>query len=149
MSPELSAGVSVETVSRTMEALLTREGRPVIYHDIATATDLSVSARTAASPTGLLPALVVAGEAVWREATGSGFGLDIARDREAFLGFRLRGIGSGSLTTVMLATMEATAQVTGPRGVVASDLNALWSAATERMEHASRAQPRTWPGASP
>ena len=111
MSANLSSGVSVETVSRTMEALLTREGRPVIYHDIATGADLPVSAKNTASPTGLLPALVVAGEAVWREATGTGFGLDIVRDRDALLGFRLRGIGAGSFTTVMLATMEATAQV--------------------------------------
>lgn len=143
------SAVSVETVSRTMEALLNREGRPVIYHDIATGADLPVSAKTTSSPTGLLPALVVAGEAVWREATGTGFGLDIVKDRDAFLGFRLRGICAGSLTTVMLATMEATAQVTGSGVVVASDLSALWSAATERMEQTARAQPCSSPGASP
>ena len=149
MSPDLSSGVSVETVSRAMEALLTREGRPVIYHDIATGADLTVSARNTASPTGLLPALVVAGEAVWREAMGTGFALDIVRDREAFLGFRLKRIGAGSLTAVMLATMEAAAQVTGSGVVVASDLNALWSAATGRIEHAARSMPRAGPGASP
>jgi hypothetical protein len=141
--------VNVEMVSRTMEALLMREGRPVIYRDIATGADLPVSARNTASPTGLLPALVVAGEAVWREATGTGFGLDIVRDREALLGFRLRGIGAGSLTTVMLATMEATAQVTGSGVVVASELNALWSAATERIEQTARAHPSSRAGAAP
>ena len=149
MSAHLSSGVGVETVSRTMEALLIREGRPVVYHDIATGADLPVSAKNTATPTGLLPALVVAGEAVWREATGTGFGLDIVRDREAFLGFRLRGIGAGSFTTVMLATMEATAQVTGSGVVVASDLNALWTAATERVEQNARAKPSSAPGASP
>jgi hypothetical protein len=149
MSAHLSSGVSVETVSRTMEALLIREGRPVVYHDIATGADLPVSAKNMASPTGLLPALIVAGEAVWREATGTGFGLDIVRDRDALLGFRLRGIGAGSFTTVMLATMEATAQVTGSGVVVASDLNALWSAVTERVEQNARAQARSAPGASP
>ncbi len=149
MSAHLSSGVSVETVSRTIEALLIREGRPVVYHDIATGADLPVSAKNTASPTGLLPALIVAGEAVWREATGTGFGLDIVRDRDALLGFRLRGIGAGSFTTVMLATMEATAQVTGSGVVVASDLNALWSAVTERVEQNARAQARSAPGASP
>jgi len=143
------SAVSVETVSRTMEALLTREGRPIIYHDIATGADLPVSAKTTASPTGLLPALVVAGEAVWREATGTGFVLDIVKDRDAFLGFRLRGIGAGSFTAIMLATMEATAQVTGSGLVVASDLSALWSAATERMEQTAQAQTSKSPGASP
>ena len=149
MSPDRSSGVSVETVSRTMEALLTREGRSVIYHDIATGADLFVSAKNAASPTGLLPALVAAGEALWREATGSGFGLDIVRDREAVLGFRLEGIGAGSLTTVMLATMEAAAQVSGSGVVVASDLGAVWFAATDRKEQAVRAEPRGTPGPSP
>ena len=149
MSANLSSGVSVEAVSRTMEALLTREGLPVIYHDVATGADLPVSAKNTASPTGLLPALVVAGEAVWREATGTGFGLDIVRDRDAFLGFRLRGIGAGSFTTLMLATMEATAQVTGSGVVVASDLNALWTAATERIEQTTRSKPHSAPGASP
>jgi hypothetical protein len=149
MSAHLSLGVSVETVSRTMEALLTREGLPVIYHDIATGGDLPVSAKNTASPTGLLPALVVAGEAVWREATGTGFGLDIVRDRDAFLGFRLRGIGAGSFTTLMLATMEATAQVTGSGVVVASDLNALWTAAAERIEQTTSSKPHSAPGASP
>jgi hypothetical protein len=86
---------------------------------------------------------------VWREATGTGFGLDIVRDRDAFLGFRLRGIGAGSFTTVMLATMEATAQVTGSGVVVASDLNALWTAATERIEQTARSTPHSAPGASP
>jgi hypothetical protein len=149
MSAQLSSGVSVEVVSRAMEALLVQEGRPVIYHDIATRTDLPVSAKNTASPTGLLPALVVAGEAVWREATGTGFGLDIVRDREALLGFRLKNIGAGSLTTVMLATMEATAQVTSSGVVVASDLNALWTAATERIEQRALSQPKSTPGASP
>jgi hypothetical protein len=49
----------------------------------------------------------------------------------------------------MLATMEATAQVTGSGVVVASDLSALWSAATERMEQTARSQTRSSPGVSP
>jgi hypothetical protein len=149
MTIDPMSGVNVEAVSRAMEALLTLERRPVIYHDIATGADLPVSAKNTASPTGLLPALVVAGEAVWRDATGTGFGLNIVRDREAFLGFRLKGIGAGSFTTVMLATMEATAQVTTSGAIVASDLNALWMAATGRIEQAAQLRPPSAPGASP
>ena len=134
------SGVNVETVSRAMEALLRREDRPVVYHDQATGTDLMVSPATAASPAGLLPALVVAGEAVWRETTGSGFELGIVRDREALLGFRLRAIGAGSLTEVMLSAMEAAAQVTTSGVLVASDLGAVWSAATDRIDQAARDQ---------
>ena len=143
------SAISVETVSRTMEAMLTREGRPVIYYDQSSAMDLVIKPGTAASPTGLLPALVVAGEAVWREVTGKGFALDIVRDHEAMLGYRLRGINAGSLTTLMLATLEATAQVTGSGMVIASDLNAVWTAATERLERSARPEPSRSIGAAP
>jgi len=143
------SAVDIGTVSRVMEALLETEGRPIVYHDQATGADLAITPMAASSPSGLLPALVVAGEAVWREATGKGFALDIVRDPEALLGYRLRAIGAGSLTTVMLAAMEATAQVTGSGVVVASDLNAVWSAATDRIEHNMRSSSRSTTGAAP
>jgi len=76
----------------------------------------------------------VAGEAVWREATGNGFALDIIRDPTALLGYRLNGIGAGTFTTVMLATMEAAAQVASPEAFLVNDLTAVWSAASERVE---------------
>ena len=72
--------VSVESVSRTLEALLTRDTRSVVYRDKANGQDLVISPLSAASASGLLPAFVVAGEAVWRQATGNGFSLDIVRD---------------------------------------------------------------------
>jgi hypothetical protein len=143
------SAVDIGTVSRVMETLLETEGRPILYHDRATGADLAITPMAASSPSGLLPALAVAGEAVWREATGKGFALDIVRDPEALLGYRLRGIGAGSLTTVMLAAMEATAQVTGSGVVVASDLNAVWSAATDRIEQSARSSPRNTTGAAP
>jgi len=143
------SAVDIGTVSRVMETLLETEGMPVLYHDQGTGADLAITPMAASSPSGLLPALIVAGEAVWREATGKGFALDIVRDPEALLGYRLRGIGAGSLTTVMLAAMEATAQVTGSGVVVASDLNAVWSAATDRIEHSARSSPRSTTGATP
>ena len=143
------SAVDIGTVSRVMEALLETEGRPILYRDHATGADLAITPMAASSPSGLLPALVVAGEAVWREATGKGFALDIVRDPEALLGYRLRAIGAGSLTTVMLAAMEATAQVTGSGVVFASDLNAVWSAATDRIEHSARSTPRSTTGAAP
>ena len=143
------SAVSVGTVSRTMEAFLVREGRSIVYRDRATGQDLVVSPPSAASPSGLLPAFVVAGEAVWRVATGNGFSLDIVRDRQALLGYRLQGIGAGHFATVMLATMEATAQVAGPSAIVVNELNALWSAATGRIERRPRLTPRAGVGAAP
>lgn len=141
--------VSVKWVSRTMEVLLAREGRPIVYRDRATGQDLVVSPPSAASPSGLLPAFVVAGEAVWREATGKGFPLDIVRDPQSLFGYRLRGIGAGHFATVMLATMEAAAQVAGPSAIVVNELNALWSAATDRIARRPRLTPRAGAGAAP
>jgi hypothetical protein len=141
--------VSVESVSRTMETLLARDGRGIVYRDGATGQDLVVSVPGAASPSGLLPAFVVAGEAVWREATGNGFSLDIVRDPQALLGYRLRAIGAGHFATVMLAAMEATAQVAGPSAIIVNDLNALWSAATDRIERQPRPSPKAGTGAAP
>ena len=143
------SAVSVESVSRTLEALLTRGKRSVVYRDGATGQDLVVSPLSAASPSGLLPAFVVAGEAVWREATGNGFSLDIVPDPQALLGYRLRRIGAGHFATVMLATMEATAQVAGPSAIVVNDLNALWSAATDRIERHTRPFSRAGAGVAP
>ena len=141
--------VSVDWVSRTMEVLLAREGRSIVYRDGATGQDLVVSPPSAASPSGLLPAFVVAGEAVWREATGKGFSLDVVPDPQALLGYRLRGIGAGHFATVMLATMEAVAQVAGPSAIVVNDLNALWSAVTDRIERQPRPSPQAGSGAAP
>jgi hypothetical protein len=132
-----------------MEVLLVQGGRSIVYRDKAGGQDLVVSPLGAASPSGLLPAFVVAGEAVWREATGSGFSLDIVRDPQALLGYRLRGIGAGHFATVMLATMEAAAQAAGPSAIVVNDLNALWSAATDRIERQRRPSPRAGAGAAP
>ena len=141
--------ISVESVSRTLEALLTRDTRSVVYRDGATGQDLVVSPLSAASPAGLLPAFVVAGEAVWREATGNGFCLDIVPEPQALHGYRLRGIGAGHFATVMLATMEATAQVAGPSAIVVNDLQAVWSAATDRIDHGTRPFSRAGAGAAP
>ena len=130
------SAVSIEAVGRTVEALLSREGRDILYRDAAAGTVLALTPASAASPAGLLPVFLVAGETVWREATGHGFELDIVRDREALLGYRLRGIGAGTFTTVMLATMEATAQVASPTAIVVNDLHLLWSAAIDRFRNA-------------
>jgi hypothetical protein len=141
--------VDIEKVSRVMEALLARDGRRVIYHDRATGEQVPVGTTVAASPSGLLPAFLVAGEAVWREATGPGFGLDLVRDPQALFGYRLRGIGTNSFTCVTLATMEAIAQVAGPEVIVVNGLAGLWSAARERIDPRPQPAPGAAVGAAP
>jgi hypothetical protein len=141
--------VDVDRVSRVMAALLARDGRPIVYRDRAVGRELAVSTESAASTAGLLPAFVVAGESVWREATGAGFALDVVRDPRALAGYRLRGIGAGSFAAVMLATMEAAAQVSGPSAVVVNDLHSLWAAARERIDRRPRPSPAPSAGAAP
>jgi len=50
---------------------------------------------------------------------------------------------------VMLAMMEATAQVAGPSAIVVNDLQAIWSAATDRIERQPRPFARIVAGAAP
>jgi hypothetical protein len=128
------SAVDVERVGRTMRVLLERAGRPIVYDDPATRSRLEISSTSASSPRGFLPAFLVAGEAVWRDATGKGFALEITRDDRALLGYRASGIGAGTYATVMLSAMEALHQVSAPGAIVVSDFNNLWSAAIGRLK---------------
>ena len=128
--------VDVGIVERTMRALAEQSPLPFAYRDPTTGDRHILSADAIAAGDGYLPAIVSAGEAVWREATGKGFNLDIARDPEAMLGYRLRGIGDGPFSAVMLASMEALAQVSDARVVHVSDLAAVAEAAHSRAHNA-------------
>jgi hypothetical protein len=123
--------VDLAAVERTMQVIAERSHLPFTYHDPANGQLLSVSPDALASRMGYLPAIINAGEAIWREATGKGFELDIVRDPGTLLGFRLRGIGAGSFSMVMLSSLEALHQAARPGAVVVSELNAVWAAATE------------------
>ena len=70
--------------------------------------------------------------------SGRGFALDIVRDPQALLGYRLRAIGAGNFSTVMLATMEAIHQVARPEAIPLNDFGALWSAVSDRFEGETR-----------
>ena len=133
------SGMNVALIGRIWETVLEREQRRIVFHDVAAGRHIEVTPAQAAAPDALLPAFVVAGEAVWRELTGKGFELDVERDQQALLGYRLRGIGAGNFATVMLATMEAAARVAGPRTIVVNELGAMWSDAMERAVRLSGA----------
>jgi hypothetical protein len=132
-----------------MQALLAFDRRPIHYYDATTGRDITVDAETAASPAGFLPALIVAGEAVWRDVTGNGFALEIVRDPQSLLGYRLRAIGAGNFSTVILSTMEAIHQVAHPEAIPLNDFGALWSAVSERVERDIRPRPSAAGGAHP
>lgn len=143
------SGIDVDFVGRTMGVLLMRAGRPVVYDDPANGQRLSIGAREASAADGFLPAFLVAGEAIWREATGKGFALDIVHDDDALLGYRVRSIGGGTFASVMLASMEAIHQVAGPNAIMVSDFNAVWRAAVERLDLSTSAGSRTQVGLTP
>jgi hypothetical protein len=62
------SAVNVETVSRAMEAVLTREERPVVYHDQATGTDLMAPHHTVAIGVGISSVVVARRRTVDRYA---------------------------------------------------------------------------------
>jgi len=124
-------GANVNSVAATMRVFLERAGAPLLYDDPANGERLRIEASTAAAADGLLPAILVAGESVWRELTGKGFELDLAHDPAALLGYKLRGIGGANFSIVMLASIEALHQVRQREGMIVNDFNLLWSAADE------------------
>jgi hypothetical protein len=124
-------GINVDTVAATMRVFLERSAAPLLYNDPANGEQLRIEPGAAAATDGLLPAIIVAGESVWRDVTGKGFELDLARDPAALLGYQLRGIGGANFSIVMLASVEALYQVRRPEGVIVNDFNMLWAAATE------------------
>lgn len=142
-------GVNVETVAATMRVFLERSAAPLLYKDPANGERLRIEAGAAASVDGLLPAIVVAGESVWRDLTGKGFEIDLARDPAALLGLRLRGIGGANFSIVMLASVEALHQVRQPEGMIVNEFNVLWAAATKNDQDRTKASARTSAGAAP
>ncbi len=127
--------VSLAAVSSALQAWLTEAGIPLVLRDRATGEWLPVPIEIAGDPNGLLPVFLVAGEAVWREATGKGFALAVRRDPGALLGYRLDSIGSGSFSAVLLSTMEATAQVARNDQLPVHDLfGAVWKATLDRAD---------------
>ena len=130
------SGVNLDHVERTMHALVAQSPLPFIYADPANGERLTLSPAELASPAGYLPAIVTAGEAIWREATGNGFALDVTRDPEALLGYRLTSIDAGTFSEVMLSALEALHQAAQPTAIIVSDLNAVWSASVLRAEPA-------------
>jgi hypothetical protein len=120
--------MDIEEVEAVLEKLLQTGGKPILFHGVSIPFDCAVAAD------GLLPLFLLAGEALWREVKGEGFGLTTQPDDGALLGYRLAVIDPGSFTMVLLATMEATSQVCGPNGIVVEKLEEVWSASNERFQ---------------
>ncbi len=144
----MSESLDVERAGAMLAALLARSGSALLLRDPSGRT-APVLPETAGAPDGLLPVFMVAADAVWREATGKEFGVEVAPDPAALLGYRVHGVRGGTFSAVMLSVMEATSQVTGPEVVLVNDLGALWNAATQRTERKQQPAPRPSTGAAP
>ncbi|MEA2791745.1 MAG: hypothetical protein QOG73_4151 [Acetobacteraceae bacterium] len=136
----MSVGVDLIAVSRTLQRLLEQAGRPILYDCRASRRTLIFAPDSAAAPTGLLPAFLSAGDAVWREATGKGLGIEIVTDRNTVLGYTVLCIHGGTFATVMLSVMEAIEQVAQPTALLVNDLGEVWRLAEDRIARAALAQ---------
>jgi len=129
--------VDIERVSGVMELLMKESGRPIVARNYVSGGFKEVPPDIAAAPDGLLPIFLVAGEAIWREATHGGFGLSVEPDERALVGYRVTEIGTDGFTSVMLSMMEAAAQVERPEGIVVEELGGVWESAMERIKASS------------
>ena len=129
--------VDITLVSRTLQRLLEQSGRSILYDCRASRRTLSYAPDSAAAPTGLLPAFLSAGDAVWREATGKSLGVEIATDPNTVLGFTVRGVHAGTFATIMLSVMEAIEQAAQPSTLLVNDLARVWREAEDRISRAS------------
>lgn len=139
----MSDEIGVAAVSRVLERVLERSGRTILYDCRASKRTLAYAPDSAASPSGLLPAFLSAGDAVWREATGTSLGVEIATDPETVLGYTVCGIRAPSVAVVLLSVMEAIEQAAHADSILVNDLGEVWRLAEDRMARAALAQPRS------
>ncbi len=138
----MSGEVNIDKVSAAMEKLLNLAGRPVVMEDVLGGKSRDVDAKIASAPDGLLPLFLMAGEAIWREATGDGFALSVTPDEGALDDVRVTKIGDASFTAVMLSMMEASFQAARPEGIMVDELRLVWRGAALRFDARIKTPPR-------
>ena len=125
--------IDVGRVSAVLETLLRDSGKPVCITDLTTGEIQPVSPELAASPAGLLPLFLAAGDTVWRDITGRRLGIKQVDDPQSLLGVRTESIGAGPVTPLLLSVMEAIAQAERPDMLLVNDMSRNWATATDRM----------------
>jgi hypothetical protein len=125
---------TVTHIGDVLASLLMASGPALVLRDTATGAMHPVLPQTAGAADGLLPVFLVAAEAVWREATGHGFGLDVRRDPDSLLGYRIDNVGAVPLSAVLLCMVDAIEQATGPAHLVVNDLATVTQAAWARTD---------------
>jgi hypothetical protein len=136
----MSDEIDIAAVSRVLQRILEQSGRAILYDCRASKRTLAYAPASAASPSGLLPAFLSAGDAVWREATGKSLGVEIATDPGTVLGYTVCSIRSHSFAIVLLSVMEAIEQAAHADSILVNDLGKVWRLAEDRMARAALAQ---------
>ncbi|MGC9271451.1 hypothetical protein [Acidiphilium sp.] len=129
----MSAALDLTRVSRVLEAVLDRDSRPVMLRSMASWQLHRVPTHVAAAPAGLLPAFLVAGDALLREATGKGVETDLQPERVSLLGYRVASVRHQRFSDVMLAMMEATDQIARNGRLMADDLKLVFELSQTRL----------------
>ncbi len=141
--------IDLGRVSAVLETLLRDSGKPVCITDLPTGTVQVVTPELAASPAGLLPLFLAAGDTVWREETGRRFGIEQVDDPQSLLGVRTESIGAGPVTPVLLSVMEAIGQAERPDMLLVNDMSRNWATATDRMRRLRLYPTEATPASSP
>jgi len=131
--------------AKVLQLLLAGSGKKLILPDRTTGELKELSPALAAAAEGLLPVFLVAGDAVWREATGRSFGLGLRQDPDSLIGYRAETIAGASFAGMMLSVMEAVAQVEQPTEIPLTALAATWQAASARLDDPIRPDHRRGP----
>ena len=131
----MKGDLDIDFVASVLTRLLEGGGRAIILEDKAEGVEVVIPVDAAVAAHGLLPVFLFAGEALLRDATGSGFALELERDIHALLSCRVKRIGAASFTGVMLAVMEAIAQASTPKGVLVVELGRVFDEATARIRN--------------
>jgi len=121
-------------VSRVLRALLIEADREILVEDGPRGDLVGIPFDAAAAEDGLLPAFLVAGEAIWRDLTGRGFELTLKRDLGALMSWRIEAIRAEGFSAVLLSVMEAIATVARHDGVMVLDLARVFDEATACAE---------------
>jgi hypothetical protein len=115
--------ISIDLVAQALEQLLRDDGRPVMLRAQDSWKLCEVPAHVAVGQDGLLPAMLVAAESIWRGATGKGFHVGLARDADSLLGYRVNGVSGVSFSGLMLSAMEGLDQIARPQGFMSHELS--------------------------
>ena len=117
----MSDSFDVARTGALLARLLLRTGPALLLRDPSGCT-VPVRPETAGAADGLLPVFAVAADAVWREATGNGFGLDLQPDPASLVGYRIDGARAASASAMLLCVLEVMHRATGPAGLLVNDL---------------------------